>query len=1053
LEHISDIFNQKKSRAYIPDMTDGNGVAFRDVNGDGLPDIYMICFSGNNRLLLNSGAYRPFKDVTQIAGLYGNLRPEGVYNFESGRTIYDLKIGTTIVDIDNDDDGDVIITGRGISTALYRNNGSLKFENITAHLDLYPPIEANSCVSADVNNDRYLDLFITDGQYSNRMLINQGDGFFKDLTTESGLWSDGKCLGASFSDIDRDGDQDLYVCRRGLPDLLYNNIGDGVFEIVNLPLTTLIDSVFSVAVTFGDIDNDADIDMLITNDKGKNFLYYNETQQSDTLWKFKESYLDYLGTTSSSSKGSVIADFNNDGYQDIFITNDGPNELFLNQRNGLFNRLSHRDEVKDMADSRGVAAADFDLDGNVDLFVSNRNEPSVLYINSIETDNFIKFKLTGISSNTDAIGSLIEIYTAGHRGENQYLLGSRELAAGSGYFSLNEPIIHFGLDTTKIVDARIYFPSGVVVEESNLSVGETYSIFEYTFSVRAVILAIQHVEYLMQQPVFWYQVLLVLLFFALIFVFVRLGAIRYKWSAGTASGYLVGFFLLALIALTALKKLGLLYIFSIIDLLTLVFVAIFFINSERLYRLRLIRERYRTVLINLSNQIVNIHDDQDLFETVIENISQNTEFDKTAVLPINQINHTLQKPVCHGLSLKLTELKSFDLFPEIFSLLKANNYIEKDDEKQFLSLFDTLSSVIVIAIQRNNNLFGILSLGTEKPVSPLTMEDIDLFVSLGNQMAIAIENNEYIKRSTEMIKQLTEAEVREKYLKELETTNAILDSKNQDLQRLYDELKNTQAQLIHSEKMASLGQLVAGISHELNNPIGFIYANIKQLKSYTDKIEKFTKNLSDDKTPGKAANTAGIKIDSLLPDLKNLIADTINGSQIVKNLVENLRRFSHLDQAQWAETDIHEGIESSLMILNPELKNRITIEKKYSATRKIECNPGQINQVFLNILSNAAQAIEGEGKIIIETCEREEWLLIRFTDNGNGIPQKIISKIFDPFFTTKDVGKGTGLGLSISYSIIKDHGGKIEVESNTGEGSVFSIMLPYTIHKQQSEIL
>jgi signal transduction histidine kinase len=347
----------------------------------------------------------------------------------------------------------------------------------------------------------------------------------------------------------------------------------------------------------------------------------------------------------------------------------------------------------------------------------------------------------------------------------------------------------------------------------------------------------------------------------------------------------------------------------------------------------------------------------------------------------------------------------------------------------------------LISIERNEKVLGILSIGTEKDISPLTGEDIELYESLGNQMAIAIENNEYIKQSTEMIKQLTEAEVREKYLKELESTNAVLDSKNQDLQKLYDELKNTQAQLIHSEKMASLGQLVAGISHELNNPIGFIYANVKQLKSYTDKIEKFAQSLDTDMSNSGKINN--IKIETLLPDLKNLINDTIHGSQMVKNLVDNLRKFSHLDQAQWKEVDIHEGIESSLMILNPELKHRITVVKEFKAKRFIECNPGQINQVFLNLLSNAAQAIEGEGSITIKTEENTSNLYVRISDTGSGIPTKILDKIFDPFFTTKDVGQGTGLGLSISYSIIKDHNGTIEVESKVGKGTTFTLILPF----------
>jgi signal transduction histidine kinase len=1002
-------------------MRDGSGVAFRDINGDDLPDIYLTCYQGNNRLLLNNGAYRPFKDVTQISGLSGNLRPEGVYNFESRRTTFDLKLGAVIIDADNDDDGDIIVTGWGISTALYRNDGPLIFKNITDHFDLFPPVDANGCISADVDNDRFPDIFITEERQNNRLLINSGDGFFKDATDIANLYSSGACKGASFSDVDLDGDQDLYVCRSRLPDLFYRNLGNGRFKQISLPLATLKDSINSIAVSFGDIDNDADFDMLVTQSGGRNFLYINETAAKDSQWIFIDRSEEAFGSMQGLSVGSVIADFNNDGYPDFYITNEGPNWLCLNNGNSTYTLSideSHLAVGESKELSRGAACADFDLDGDIDLFISNKNAHCMLYMNSINKDNFIKFRLIGILSNRDAIGARVEIYRKEGLGEEDQLLGSREITAGSGYYSLNDPIAHFGLDTIKTVDVRIHFPAGTVVEERNLAAGQLYTIYEQPLTLRIIILSAQHLNALMQQPSFWYQVFLVIIFFALTFLFVRLGSRRYKWSAGTATGYLIGFFLMALIAITALNKLGLFYIFSIIDLLTIAFVAIFIVNSERLYRLRIIRERYRTVLIDLSNQIVNIRDDQELFQTVIDNITKNTEFDKVAIIPLDRRNRKFDQPIGHGVTDTRDKLNNLPDLPELIDTMQNRHYLQKIDVKNFQNYFEIMSSIIFISIERNANLFGILS----------------LVMSIGNQMAIAIENNEYIKRSTEMVKQLTEAEVRERYLKELEEANAVLDSKNRDLQKLYDELKNTQAQLIHSEKMASLGQLVAGISHELNNPIGFIYANIKQLKTYTDKIEEFTKNLTDENND---------QIPSILPDIKNLIEDTIHGSQMVKELVDNLRRFSHLDQAEWKEVDIHEGIESSLMILNPQIKHHIRVEKIYNAKRRIDCNPGQINQVFLNLLANAAQAINGEGTISIKTSEVEKYMTIEITDDGIGIPANIIDKIFDPFFTTKDVGKGTGLGLSISYSIIKNHGGKIEIKSKIGKGSTFTVTLPF----------
>jgi len=1042
-DHLAQLFQKVTVPRLIPDMTDGNGVAFRDVNGDNLPDIYLTCYRADNRLLLNQGAYRPFKDVTQITGLTGILRPDGVYNFESRSTIYDIKIGAVLIDVDNDNDTDVFISGRGITTALYLNLTQLTFLNISERLEIYPPVEANAIIAGDINNDRFPDVYISDESRTSRLLQNNSDGYFSDVTDRNGLKNSGFSGGAAFSDVDQDGDLDLYICRPLHSDLFYRNIGQGKFEQIHPELPTLNETLATTSVTFADIDNNAYPDILITNRAGRNFCFLNQTLPGDSLWKFTDISDRVFDAAPQSSYGSAIADFNNDGYQDIYISNDGPNCFYFNQGNNTYERVMDG-EAEDSVQTRGVACADFDLDGDIDIILANRNRPAQLYMNILNKENFIKFRLIGIRSNRDAIGARLRLYRHGGLDDQDQLVASREIQAGSGYYSQNDLVAHIGLDTLRSVDVRLDFPSGVSIAESGLLAGQQYTIYEYGLFSRAVILAGQHIYYLMQKVVFWYQVILVLIFFALILLFVRLGSRRYKWSAGTASAYLIGFFLLALVTLTTLNQLGLLYTFAIIDLLTIVFVAIFFVNSERLYRLRLIRERYRSVLIDLSNQIVNIHDNLDLYNTVIENIIKNTEFDKVAISAIDQNTLKFKEPICRGFELKASEVNRNADLAAFIHTLADKHYLLNSDRPGFDIYFRLFSSILLISVERDGRLFGLLSLGSGESISPLKDEDIELFMSLGNQMAIAIENNDYIKRSTEMVKKLTEAEVREKYLKELEVTNRALDVKNRDLQKLYDELKNTQAQLIHSEKMASLGQLVAGISHELNNPISFIYANIRQLKTYTDRIESYTKNLPGKEEEEKKKESGNNStLSGILPDIKNLISDTIHGSQMVKNLVDNLRRFSHLDQAQWKTVDIHEGLESSLMILHPELKHRIRLIKKYHAKKMIACNPGQINQVFLNLLSNAAQAIDGEGSITIETREEKENLIISISDSGSGIPEAIISKIFDPFFTTKDVGKGTGLGLSISYSIIKNHGGKIEVNSTAGKGSIFTVILPY----------
>ena len=1034
---FSTIFRQIQSRSYIPDIKDGNGVAFHDINGDQMPDLYLICIRGENRLLINSGAYRPFKDMTAIAGLYGNLRPGGVFELDS--TIYDLKLGTTLVDFDNDNDCDVFISGWHISTSLYRNDGNLNFQNITNRLEIFPPIDANGCTSADIDNDGLVDIFTADEHYGNRMLLNIGDDYFKDITAPCGLQYKGRSKCASFCDVDNDGDPDLYISNWNHADLFFRNNGQGRFTKISLPIAVCQENLNSNGVSFGDIDNDGDFDLFVTNDSGSNQLYLNDTMPGDSNWVFHSTNF----TDSGRNFGSVMADFNNDGWIDIFVSKAGVNTLYLNTKNGSFQTL-RADQVGTGEDSKGAACADFDLDGDLDLFVANRDTLCVFYQNFTNDSSYIKFQLKGIRSNRDAIGTRIELYRAGGLGQIDSLLGIREIQTGSGYYSQNDLIVHFGLGDIKTVDVKFRFPSGKEFSETNLLAAHTYNFDEYSLVSRSVILTMQYMIALMRQSDFWYGVLLTLLFLILTFVLIRLGLKRYRWSSGTASGYLVGFFLMALIAIIALKKLGLLYILATINVLTIFFVTTLIINSERLYRLRKIRERYRSVLINLSNQIVNIHDDKQLYKTVVENIHKITEFDNIAILSLDLTEESVITASSRGIDIKLNEINSLGDYPDFITTLKQQKYLQKSSDKKFENFFQCVQSDFFIAIERDKRLYGLLSLGALGPVPPFSKEDIDLFKSIANQMAIALENNEYIRKSTQMIKKLTEAEVRERYLKELEATNAKLDTKNRDLQKLYDELKNTQAQLIHSEKMASLGQLVAGISHELNNPIGFIYSNIKQLKTYTGKIETFLKSLPEhpalQTTTDDTVRTDTIQ--QILPDIKNLIEDTISGSQMIKELVENLRRFSHLDQAVWKPFDIHEGIESSIKILLPQFKERVEIHRDYQAKGLVECNPGQINQVFLNLISNAAQAIEKEGNIWIITESNDKNVIIRIRDDGKGMSQQILSKIFDPFFTTKDVGEGTGLGLSISYSIIQNHGGSIEAESEPGIGSTFSVKLP-----------
>ena len=270
-------------------------------------------------------------------------------------------------------------------------------------------------------------------------------------------------------------------------------------------------------------------------------------------------------------------------------------------------------------------------------------------------------------------------------------------------------------------------------------------------------------------------------------------------------------------------------------------------------------------------------------------------------------------------------------------------------------------------------------------------------------------------------------------------------------------LKETQAMMVHSEKMRSLGELVAGIAHEINNPVNFIHGNIMILQNYVkdlfDVINLYetAEGSSPEETKEKIENLKKeIDLDFIKTDVNDLIKSCKEGTERTKNIVLDLKNFSRMEEMVLTQFDIPKEIDTTLNILNNKYKNRITVIKNYAPdTPKIEAYGGQLNQVFMNILDNAQDAIEGNGTLTINTYKEDENVKIEFIDTGAGIPKENLQKIFDPFFTTKTVGKGTGLGMSISYRVIKDHNGLIEVESEVGKGTKFTITLP--INHQNNE--
>jgi two-component system NtrC family sensor kinase len=262
-----------------------------------------------------------------------------------------------------------------------------------------------------------------------------------------------------------------------------------------------------------------------------------------------------------------------------------------------------------------------------------------------------------------------------------------------------------------------------------------------------------------------------------------------------------------------------------------------------------------------------------------------------------------------------------------------------------------------------------------------------------------------------------------------------------ELEQANQAIKSTQSQLVQSTKMASLGQLVAGVAHELNNPIGFIYSNLAHLREYADQLTGLVDDLAANKLDLEQAK-AKHEYEFIKQDLPRLLQACEDGAQRTRDIVLGLRNFSRLDEAERKEVDIHEGLDNTLRLLSGELKNRVRVIKKYGPLPKVICFPSQLNQVFMNVLTNAAQAIDGEGEVTIETIQVGSEVQVRITDTGRGMSPAVLEKVFDPFFTTKAESKGTGLGMSISYGIIQKHGGRIEVRSVEGQGSTFTIILP-----------
>ncbi len=994
----------------LPEIDDVYGVAFRDINQDGFADLYLVRFRDINRLFIYKKSQHRFKDKTISTGLGGNLYPSGIKN---------LELGSSIIDYNNDGVFEAMITGWGTTTKLFHQARRMIFENQTADIGIDNQLSGNASVWADVNLDGRLDVFITNEHGRNFLYVQNRNGTFKDVTADFNLRSEKTSQGAGFSDVNLDGYPDLYVCNWLAPDEFFLNQSGLTFEPLRLDISHLTETLNSNGVSFGDIDNDGDPDLLVTDRNGQNRLYRNDFTDP--------AFFHFTDITESSNcvnplpaYSGLIADLDNNGWQDIIFTNIGKNIIYLNSGSGVFKSYPISNPANAHY-STGAAVADFDKDGDLDLFISNKDTASVLFKNpSNGSRSFIRVSPEGVISNRDGIGTKVWLYlTTDEKLSSSPFVGYREISGGSGYLSIGETIAHFGVDPNKHYSLTVQFPSGKTKKYDDVSPGQTIIVSEYDGISAFFIRLNQTAVYLVTQFSFWLSFSLVALLIASIGLSIAVFLSRYQWSHRQA-GLFLSVVLIVLYLVYAVFRgesaptvLGAQLITILCGLIITAGVMEYVLSQKKK------RRAYRAALYNFSEQLIFLRENDTLFEQLTQMIYKTMQPEFCAVYIVQ--NQSLLIKHSAGISTDLDS--SFELSSEHIHILTSGKNIPLEHFSDQFQTFYRSGCNLLVPVIRDEKLLALIAIGSPTHVNGYDQEDQKTFSLLANQTALAVENNYFIEKTKELTRQIIEAETKEKYI-------SVLEKQNAELESLYAELKNTHLQLVQSEKMSSLGQLVAGVAHELNNPIGFIYGNMKELQRYIDKMKN-----SDAMTDKK-------ELDFIKQDIDSLIFETLNGSTRVKQIVEDLRNFSRLDEAEYKKVDIHEGLDATLSILKKEFGDRITLHKDYSDLPKIDCMPGQINQVFMNLLQNAIHAISSIGNIWVNTFKEKNEVCIRISDDGIGIGKDVIGKIFDPFFTTKDVGKGTGLGLSISYKIIENHNGKLQVTSKRGDRTTFTVRLP-----------
>ncbi len=429
------------------------------------------------------------------------------------------------------------------------------------------------------------------------------------------------------------------------------------------------------------------------------------------------------------------------------------------------------------------------------------------------------------------------------------------------------------------------------------------------------------------------------------------------------------------------------------------------------------RSRYRQAVREISEAMVSMLSMEEIGDRILAALTDTMGVSRAIVLLFDENDRVLRASAWRG------DWDQDDIGVEIPSehpiwkhlwmrreeLARSDFDDEPDSEKRedCWDIYDTFEVELLVPILFGVDLLGVIAVGRKLSGERLAGDDRQLLRTLANQSSIAIEN----------------AKAFDEIAKLNESLEARVDERTRELQE-------TQNQLMQSEKLKSLGQLVAGVAHELNNPIGFVHANLQLLDEFIEKLI--------------AAQAKGEDATRYRDTITKLLSRSREGTERVKQIVQDLRTFSRTDQADLQSANLIEEIDRTLALMEPRFKGVVEVVREYEELPDVTCYPGQLNQVFLNLLMNACDVLEDSngGRITIRTEPTDNGVRLEFEDTGPGIPPEVQTRIFDPFFTTKEVGKGTGLGLSLSHGIIERHGGRIQVVSTPKDGATFVIELP-----------